>query len=238
MRAQNMTTVDTATPGQADIAAERDAWRYVLGRMTEEEEQQFEVSMLEQPEIAAHVRVTQQIRAGLLRLDERGDLDRLSMARPWTKSWRALASAAAVVFAVGIGLVLYIRQPDSIQSVIAGSPARLGYANSRTGTTASYVLAHTRGRSDVLLIRITGSEPIEIGIVPDLLDSSGKYRVTLQRQASDQFIPIGSASGLTIDANGSIPVYVNPTGLPAGRYSLLLKGQTTAEEKYRLQIER
>jgi hypothetical protein len=233
-----MTTVDRATPGQADIAAERDAWRYVLGRMTEEQEQQFEISMLEQPEIAAHVRLTQQIRAGLQRLDERGDLDRLSMARAWTKSHRVLAYAAAVVFAVGIGLMLYFRQPESIHSVIAGSPARLGYANSRTGTTASYVLAHTRGSPDVLPIKITGSEPIEIRIVPDLLDSSGKYRVTLQQQAGDQLIPIGSASGLTVDANGSIPMYVTPTGLVAGQYTLILKGQTTAEEKYRLRIER
>ena len=233
-----MTTLDSAMPGQADIMAERNAQRYVSGRMTDEEEQQFEISMLMHPEIAVHVRLTQQIRAGLQRRDERGDLDRLSMARPWTKSRRVLASATAVVFAVGIGLLLYIRQPESIHSLIAGSPARLGYANSRTGITASYVLAHTRGPPDVLLIRITRSEPIEIRIVADLLDSSGKYRVTLQRQAGDQLIPIGSASGLTVDANGLIPMYVSPTGLVAGQYTLILKGQTTAEEKYRLRIER
>lgn len=231
-----MTTVDRATPGQADIAAERDAWRYVLGRMTEEEEQQFEISMLEQPEIAAHVKVTQQIRAGLLRLDERGDLDRLSMARPWTKARKVLAAAAAV-FAIGIGLLIYLRQPAMMHSVIASSPARLGYANNTTAAT-SYILAHTRGRPDVLLIRITGSAPIEIQIVPDLLDSSGTYRVTLERQTGDQLIPIGSASGLTTDANGSVPVYVTPAALVAGQYTLILKGQTTAEEKYRLRIER
>lgn len=233
-----MTTLDRATPGQADIMAERDAQRYVLGRMTEEEERQFEISMLEHPEIAAHVRLTQQIRAGLQRLDERGDLDRLSLARPWTKSRRVLAFAAAVLFAIGVGLLLYLRQPESMHSVIAGSPARLGYTNSRTGATASYMLAHTRGRSGVLLIRITGSGPIEIRIVPDLPDTSGKYRVTLQRQAGDQLIPIGSASGLTADASGLIPMYVTPTELVAGQYTLILKGQTTAEEKFRLRIER
>lgn len=232
-----MTDLDKVTADQ-DSKVVRDAQRYVFGRMTEEEAQQFEISMLEQPEIAIHVKVTQQIRAGLQRLDERGDLDRLSRTRPWTKSRRVLASAAVAVLAIGTGLLLYLRQPESMHSVIAGSPARLGYANSRTGTTASYVLAHTRGRPDVLLIRITAPEPIEIRIVPDLLDSSGKYRVTLQRQAGDQLIPIGSASGLTVDANGSVPVYVTPAELVSGQYTLILEGQTTAEEKYRFRIER
>jgi hypothetical protein len=233
-----MTTADRGTPGQADITAERDAWRYVLGRMTEEEEQQFEISMLEHSEIAVHVRLAQQIRAGLQRLDERGDLSRLSAAGPRMEFRRVLASAAAMVFAIGIGLLLYLWQPETTRHVIAGSPTQLGFANSRPGTIASYMLAHTRGRPDVLLIRITGSGPIEIRIVPDLLDSSGKYRVTLQRQAGDHLVPIGSASGLTVDANGLIPMYVTPTGLVAGQYTLILKGQTTAEEKYRLRIER
>ena len=233
-----MTTAGRMAPGQADITVERDARRYVLGRMTEEEEQQFEISMLEHPEIADQVRLTQQIRAGLQRLDERGDLDRLSVAGPQTKFRRVLASAAAVVFAIGIGLLLYLRQPEATHRVIAGSPASLGFANSRSGTIASYMLAHTRGRPDVLLIRIPASGPIEIQIVPDVVDSSAKYRVTLQRQMGDRYITIGSVSGLTLDATGSVPMYVTPTELVAGQYTLILKGRTTAEEKYRLRIER
>jgi len=203
-----------------------------------EEEQQFEISMLEHPEIAVHVRLTQQIRAGLQRLDERGDLESLSVERPWKKSWRVLASAAAVLIAVGIGLVLYLWQSESVHSVIAGSPAGVGYAKSRTGTIASYTLAHTRGPRDVLLIRIIGSGPIEIRIVPDRVDSSGRYRVTLQRRAGDRLIPMGSAAGLLADPTGLIPIYVAPTDLVAGQYTLILKGQGTAAEKYRLRIER
>jgi hypothetical protein len=233
-----MTTLDSVTPSQSDIMAERDAQRYVFGRMTEEEAQRFEISMLEHPEIAAHVKLTRQMRAGLQGLAERGDLDRLSVARQRAKSWRVLASAAAVLFAVGTGVLLYFRQPESLHSVIAGSPAGLGFTNSAPGTTVSYVLAHTRGRPESLLIRITGSGPIEIRILPDLLDSSRDYRVTLQRQAGDQFIPMGSAAGLTVDANGLVPMYVSATDLVAGEYTVILKGQATAEEKYRLRIER
>jgi hypothetical protein len=217
--------------------AERDAQRYVFGRMTEEEAQRFEISMLEHPEIAAHARLTWQIRAGLQRLAEQGDLDRQSLARPRVKSWRVLASAAAVLLAVGTGVLLYLRQPESLHSVIAGSPARLGFTDSATRTTVSYVLAHTRGRPESLLIKITGSGPIEIRILPDQLDS-GDYRVVLQRHAGDQLIPIGSAVGLTADANGLVPMYVSPTELVAGEYTVILKGQATAEEKYRLRIER
>lgn len=232
-----MTTLDSGTPDQDDIMAERDARRYVLGRMTEEEEQRFETLMLEHPEIAVHVKLTRQIRAGLQRLNERGDLDRVSFGRPRAKSWAALASAALVVLAVGAGLLSYLRQSESLHSVIAGSPARLGFANSGTGATAWYMLAHTRGRPDVLLVRITGSGPIEIRIRPDLLDSSGDYRVTLQRQAGGQLILVGSATGLTADANGLVPTYVSPTELVTGEYTLILKGRATAEEKYRLRVE-
>lgn len=221
-----------------DSKVARDAQRYVFGRMTEEEAQRFEISMLEQPEIAIHVQLTRQIRAGLQRLAERGDLGRLSVARPRVKSWRVLASAAVAVLAIGTGLLLYLRQPESMHSVIGGSPTKLGYANGRTETTASYILAHTRGRPDVLRIRITGPGLIEIQVVPDLLDSSGKYRVTLQRKAGDQLITIGSASGLILDANGSIPMYITPTELVGGQYTLILKGQTTAEEKFSLLFER
>ena len=232
-----MTILDRMTPDQDDITAERDAQRYVFGRMTEEEAQRFEISMLEHPEIAAHVRLTRQIRGGLQRLAERGDLDRLSVARPRAKSWRVLASAAAVLLAVGTGVLLYLRQPETLRSVIAGSPARLGFTNTATRTTLSYVLAHTRGRPETLLIRITGLGPIEIRILPDLLDSSGDYRVTLQRRAGDQIIPMGSAAGLTADANGLVPMYVSPTELVPGEYTVILKGHATAEEKYRFRIE-
>jgi hypothetical protein len=217
--------------------AERDAQRYVFGRMTEGEAQRFEISMLEHPEIGAHTRLTRQIRAGLQRLAEQGNLDRLSLARPRVKSWRVLASAAAVLLAVGTGVLLYVRQPESLHSVIAGSPTRLGFTSSATRTTVSYVLAHTRGRPESLLIKITGSGPIEIRILPDQLDSAD-YRVALQRQAGDRLIPIGSAVGLTADANGLVPMYVSATDLVAGEYIVILKGQGTAEEKYRLRIER
>jgi hypothetical protein len=61
-----MTNLDSVSPDQDDIMAERDAQRYVLGRMTEEEEQQFEISMLEHPEIAVHVKLTRQLRVGPL----------------------------------------------------------------------------------------------------------------------------------------------------------------------------
>jgi hypothetical protein len=233
-----MTTLDRLAPDQDDIRAERDARRYVLGRMTEEEEQRFEISMLEHPEIAVHVKVTRQLRVGLQRLAERGDLDRLPAGPSRAKSWGALASAAVVALAVGAGLLSYLRQSESLHSVIAGSPTRLGFASSGTGTPASYVLAHTRGHPNGPLIRITESGPIEIRILPDLPDSSGNYRVTLQRRAGDLLIPVGSAAGLTMDANGFVPMYMSPAELVAGNYTLILKGRATAEEKYQLRMER
>lgn len=233
-----MIALDRVTPNHDDIMAERDAQRYVLGRMTGEEEQRFEISMLEYPEIAVHVKLTRQIRTGLQRLAERGDLDRLPVRRPRVRSWGALAFAAVVVLAIGGGLLSYLRHSETLHSVIASSPERLGVANSLTGTTVSYMLAHTRGRPDIPLLRITGSGPIEIRILPDLPDPSGDYRIALQRQARDQLIPVGSASGLTVDANGSVAVYLSSAGLVAGEYTLILKGRATAEEKYRLRVER
>lgn len=233
-----MTTLDRVSPHQEDITAERDARRYVLGQMTEQEEQRFETLMMEHPEIAAHVKLTQQVCAGLQRLAERGDLDRVSLERSRAKLWGGLAFAAVVVLAIGGGLLSHLQRSESLHSVIAGSPTGLGFANSRTAATTPYMLAHIRGRPAVPPLSIAGSEPIEIRIFPDLPDSTGDYRVTLQRQAGDQLIPVGSAGGLTVDKEGLVTMYLNPTELVAGEYTLILQGRATAEEKYRLRLER
>src|SRR5262249_26550611 len=82
------------------------AERYVAGRMTEDEEREFEVAMLEQPELTAEVDARQRIKAGLQHLDRLGELDKL-VAGPPRRRFVPLALAASVLLLMLAGLAYW-----------------------------------------------------------------------------------------------------------------------------------
>jgi hypothetical protein len=229
--------ISDASRDQDEIATERDSRRYVLGQMIEEEEKRFEAKMLDHPEIASYVSLTRQMIAGLRHLDERGEPSLPSGPETRAKSWASLAAAAVALLALGAGLFFYFRESTNSHDLVAGSAARLGLIDS--GTVMSYTLAHTRGRPDVPSIKVTNlAGPLEIRVLPDDPAPSGNYQVALRRQEGDRIVLIGAATKLAADANGLVPIFMNPAGLVAGEYTLALQGQATNEQRYRLRIER
>src|SRR3982751_1189856 len=94
------------------------AQRYIAGLMDEAEEQRFEESMLENPPLAAEVDARQRMKAGLQRLEERGELAALLAQPPAPSRFLRYAAAAAVLLVLGAG-VTYWRSGSPSHPVIA-----------------------------------------------------------------------------------------------------------------------
>src|SRR5689334_9000237 len=95
------------------------AERYVAGRMSEAEEQLFETTMLERPELAAEVDARQRMKAGLQTLEARGELDAL-LARSRPSPYVRYAAAAGVVLVL-IAIIVLWRNSDKTPPAMAGS---------------------------------------------------------------------------------------------------------------------
>ena len=213
---------------QFDIQTEADALRYVTGSMTPEEEQSFEVAMLERPEIAAHVWTTQQMHAGLGELSQRGELNR-SAKKGVAPPWFALAAGIAAV-AVVAGTLSYFRGTHGTLPVLSATLAQLEPGISGVRIASAIMLTHMRGRPETAPVSLSQHQgAVRIQILPGGPEGSGTYEVNLQRVEREKPIFVAKAYGLAPDSLGAVSVYIEPSRLTPGDYELLLKGHGTVE---------
>ncbi len=103
-------------PELEDPVADSQAERYGAGRMGDEEGREFEVLLLESPDLAREVDATHRIRDGLRELQARGEVDELLYGRRPRTSVFALAAGTLALLAAGALLlrVGHLRNPPTV----------------------------------------------------------------------------------------------------------------------------
>jgi len=200
------------------------AERYVAGRMSEDEEREFEVALLDSPELAAEVDERQRMKAGLGELERRGELQAL-LAQPLRPSgFRSpLALAASVLIVVfGAALFWFFRG-----GVTGGASIALTATPAETrGISATYILASTRaGATDPTLDIARGAAPVRLRLVPES-QGVAVFTASLIRVASTGEVSASPTLRVTQGTTAFVEVFLDPAPLPSGSYRLHLQPES------------
>jgi hypothetical protein len=242
------------------IKIEATARRYIDGRLSEDEEAQFETRMIRDPRIAQEVEITRRMRDSLRHLHRTGELDLvtpppLSM-RPrvqlavaadnvmhWVTrprlAWRSrvqLAAAAAAVIVLAATAFYYLR-PAPPSPILAASIHALPSFGGAS-EPMSYVLAQRRSDDNGVVIPKPDSQGvIQLNILPARPGAAGPYRVELRRaEAAASSEPLARIQAGSAD-QVLVPVFLNASELETGRYVLSviepeISGRSPATTQY------
>lgn len=215
------------------MALSEEVERYAAGRMQAEEEQEFEVLMLERPELAAQVEAAQKMRMALRQLQTSGELEGLIGRKPG--NWLHYALAAGVVSFLAGGALLTLQRSHhpslATASALAGSMAELDSGGrSVAQVTETFILAGTRSNEATPLSVVVGRPPVALQIFPSTSSDSGAYRVTLTRVSGDGG-PLADVKVRT-GRDGSLRVFLDPRRLTPGEYQISVLG--TSPERFGL----
>lgn len=216
--------------------AEPAAHRYAAGRMNEEEERNFEIAMLEDSQLATKVDVVHRMRAGFRRLDERGELKDLINRRSSVSN--PIRFAAAIGVLALIGFLAHNNGSRKAPPMMSGSFAQLASRSaSWTAPSASYFIAHARGKSGALRVAVSHTAaPIRLSILPDNPATGGRYRLELRNAPNSVTTPQASVEELEPDKSGVLTVFLDASNLVAGDYLLTLT-HANRSEQYPIHIE-
>jgi hypothetical protein len=214
-----------------DDSYESLAERYAAGRMTESEQQHFEVRMLLEPALAAEVETIQRMRAGFRVLHERGELQRIADIRRYRRprSRYALAAATAAVVIAGAVLMMQSRvKSPNAPLVIASSLADLKVASrDALSVPAALLLTHARGSAEPPEIAAAGSGTLALKVLPGVPGST--YSVNLLRLTGAAPVLIGKSVQVKSDAAGYVVMYLNSHRLEPGTYQLSIEQAESSE---------
>jgi len=212
-----------------DESSESLAERYVAGRMTEGEEREFEVQMVQDPALAAEVDTIQRLREGFKVLARRGELAQIADAVLASKRSYAWAAAAAVI-PIGAGmLMMHLRgvvpPPNGVLASSLG-----GLKATATGSTpATLFLTHTRGGGLPPEAAIAQPGPLALKMLPAVPGSSGTYAASLERLTDRAPVLLATEVPLHSDATGYVLAYLNPDSVGPGTYRLTLRQAENSE---------
>jgi hypothetical protein len=217
-----------------DEAAGWKAERYAGGRMSEPEERDFEVAMLESSTLAEQVAAAQGLRAGVRELHRRGALNSLLRRTGFPLRQAALA-AAVVLFIIGASVLFVERERSTPRPiVIASSLAQLN--GPVRSVAASFILAHTRSQSQptpLTLAHLSGA--VALKILPETVGEGGDYRLTFEPIGVDTSSRITGDIRVRADSDGFVRVYLDPALIGPGDYRVsLIQGSHT--ERFLIRI--
>lgn len=208
-------------------ATTRSIERYVAGRMDEKEERQFKELILAQPDIAAEVDAHQRIKAGLERLEERGELQKL-LGRPAQPNYLKYALAASVLIALVVVASLWQSSSVSTPPMVAASLQELYGAESNRGMSGTYLLASNRERGDETVIVVTrGAGALRLQVVPEMPEATS-FSVSLVRVSGDSETTLARSVMSRDGDRGVVEIFIDPETPGAGEYRLSLTSQGVA----------
>jgi hypothetical protein len=193
--------------------------RYCAGRMSESEQEAFEVRMLTEPQLAAQVDATQRLRLGLQQLERQGEIDALAKAAHPGRRRYYLAAAACVLVAVLTAILYRAVTPESPRLAIAASLAELaGPSAAVPRLLGSHLLVSARSDGDTNPIKVpaTGGALL-LQAFPDTPASSGRYYVRI-RDTHDAVLT--SREDFSANGEGLVLIYLDAHALPAGDYQI------------------
>jgi hypothetical protein len=214
--------------------------RYCAGRMSEREQELFEIQLVADPGLAAEVELTRKMRAGLRELERRGELDGLAQSSPPATGRWFLAAAAVIMMSVG-AILLYRWAGSSRGTLsIATSLAEVTRnPNSPPRVLGTYVLSSTRAQARSTQIAIPdGVGVIQLRALPDAPSAPAEYRVELtdlQTGARTSRAPVSA------DAAGVVQVYLEVDAIRPGEYTLQVRptdqtAGTNGDTSFRVQF--
>jgi len=213
------------------------AERYAAGRMGDEEEREFEVSMLERPDVASEVDAIHRMRAGFRELQTRGELEQL-LHRSRTRVRPFALAAGIAALAVGAAVLLYSSDFHRLPTALATSVTDFGRPLSPPSHVVSFLVARTRGGREPTAITVSNpSEIIALQILPSVPSKTPTYRITLARMKNDTATPVARDIEARTGADGFVRVYVEPANLPDGVYRLSVL-QPASAEHFAIRISR
>ena len=196
---------------------------YLADKLTGEERAAFESQMLEHPELVQEVEQAARLKVGLMRLQERGELDALLRRKPWHRQPRFYAWAASLVLILAALLLWVDRSPT--QPVLVASLSAWTDASGRPlPVAASRSLLRVRGAQYDATIETTDvPAAVELRLLPEFETQPPVYRVALSYiDESGAATERGSLPGVAAGADGYVTVYVDSGALEPGQYRLSL----------------
>lgn len=198
------------------------AERYVAGRMTTEEIAAFEADMMAREDIAADVAVRQRIKAGLSRLEERGELDAVLNA-PERPVSRGVAMAASIVVALVVaGLFVWRGREEPASS----SLVTLVRPSPNEAHASSFILAATRADARVPEIKVPADgTPIELRLMVDS-GSRGPFEVELA----------GSRMTVSASRDGFVDVELRANKSGSEKFEITVTPASGTAEKFEVEL--
>jgi hypothetical protein len=192
------------------------AERYVAGTLSPEETARFEESMIERPDLAADVNVRRRIKAGLSLLEERHELDPLLSTPAKRPQFLRYAAAAAIVATMaGLWGVWRMQPAAPVQNMFASVDA------SMPKVAASFMLVRTRTAQSPAFDVRRNDGLVRLQILVD-----DPAAVPFTARLGDKEISI------TRVTDGFAELYLDPSELESGGYTLSLKTQSGAEQLF------
>jgi hypothetical protein len=192
--------------------------QYVSGRMSEAQAEAFEISCLEDPELARQVEFEQRLKLGLEQV-ARGSTAEFVRSEN-SGGWR-LALAASLVLAVIAGALLWKGLPGMQPHLLAAVTSQ----TERSGL--SMRLALVRGAGTMPQIP-PGRVRVEI---VGLFDQASRYSVALDRlQPQQNVVTVATLYEQLPTSPITLEVMIDGDELTAGTYALHVRRQSSDEE--------
>jgi hypothetical protein len=198
---------------------------YVVGRLSDEENQAFEERLGRDPELVRDLEQSLQLREGLEQLRSQGYFTRAPARRMSSRTWLPTLAAAA---ALALVLFLWV-EPSRLPIGVSQSPATLLTVAGGATVAAHFTFVTTRDATAPRL-DLPASGLIELRAAPAVRSAQSYYRVTLLREEDNgSSRPVGAVSNVALTADGYVHAYADASRLTPGAYALRVEAMGEPE---------
>jgi hypothetical protein len=207
--------------------------RYLAHRLSDAERNAFEAYFLKHPEMVEELEEAAQLKAGLMRLRDTGELESLLKPRPWYRQRRfydlrgRFGGTLAAAAILGVSAFLWLnRHPVPSEQWLAPTPASLlGPLGRPLPAGGTYTILRTRGESTDLDIELPASaQTLALRVLPETMAQPAVYRITLYAVDGTELHEVATVAGLTPAEDEFVPVFLDSSQVKKGRYRLALEG--------------
>ncbi|HKZ73353.1 MAG TPA: hypothetical protein VJ011_04770 [Steroidobacteraceae bacterium] len=208
--------------------------RYLSDQLSDAERAEFEDRMLASPAVIEELEAAARLKAGLVRLRESGQLERIVFSPARWPQPHVLALAASLA-AIAIGIAVWRSDDAGLSTpMLAASVVALTDESGRQlDIVGRHAVLRTRAEGyDAVIERPHAAGALEIRVLPDMsaapAGEEGRYRVDLARLGEDVATPVATVAGLRPQADGFVTLFASSSELPPGRYRLSITRESEA----------
>ena len=191
--------------------------RYLADQLSDEEAQAFEAYVEAHPEVTREIENISRMKAGLVTLRQRGELDALMKKQRRAPVWAVLAaSAAAVVLAIVILPRYWSGSADRpLLAVTAGQ--LLGDNKQPLPIAGRFTIARARGMVDVVTVPAP-EQAVELRLDTQAEAASQRYSLEMFRVSGTALTSLGNLPEAISQPDGTVSIFVRSSALLPGNY--------------------